>query len=153
MTNYFIFLVSSKVHLALYSILPFIAMAIANMLLIYTFYSKSKQMLPLTIKRSVSIINLKETSDQMDDESRQEKNDKMNRKLLITTCIFIILTSPSACASFFFDTLSLTDSGSFIIVLLDSVSFTYNGLHFILFSISNKVFRKQFFKLLRYEKF
>lgn len=84
-------------------------------------------------------------------QKMKSKNEKMNQTVLLMTFLFVAMTSPIACASFFFDELFPTHYGTFIITFLDCVSFSYHGLNFIIMAFSNKMFRKEFVKILKNE--
>lgn len=148
-----------KVHLAIYSILPFILIAIANSLLVYTIHKRKKVVGDLTQITGIQSIDLRRPSVDPRRKSvykraqsiSQQRNEKMNQTVFLMTLLFIGLTLPIACASFFFDQLFSTDYGVFIITLLDCVSFSYHGLNFIIMAFSNKMFRREFLKILKNE--
>ncbi|CAF1124331.1 unnamed protein product [Brachionus calyciflorus] len=126
-----------KVHLMSYSVIPFIILFISNLLLIRKLLSRK----PI----SVSVIN-------SNNSKKTRKNDRINRTVIGLTALFILMTLPLASASFFFTQLFSTDYGLFIIVLLDSISFSYHGFNFIFMAFSNKIFRQEYQKLFKLKK-
>lgn len=121
-----------KVHLGLYSIVPFLVIAGANFGLIYVIYQK---------KSSSKHTSAKDKS----------KTATLNATVFVMTCLFILMTSPIAMASFFFDSLFTTIYGQFIIVLVDFISFCYHGLNFVVMAFTNKLFFKEVRKILGLE--
>lgn len=102
---------------------PFLAIAISNFGLIILIYRKKAAM------------GNKATS-----KEQKSRHDRMNLTVLLMTFLFILMTTPIAMASFFFDELTTTDYGQFIIVLVDFISFCYHGLNIFIMAITNRIF-------------
>lgn len=127
-----------KVHLGLYSLIPFLVLAISNFGLIYVLYYK---------KKSLTSRKFSSTSEKKDKHDR-----RMNLTVLLMTFLFILMTFPIAMASFFFERLSTTNYGNFIIILVDFISFCYHGLSFIIMIFTNKIFYKECLKVFGVKK-
>lgn len=123
-----------KIHLMLYSVVPFIVLLIVNFLLVRKIMSRKK------IHLSISNVT---------NEKKSRKNDRINRTVLLLTFLFILMTLPSASASFFFTTLVTSDFGLFLIVLFNCISFSYHGFNFIFMAFSNKIFFEEYKKLFK----
>ncbi len=67
--------------------------------------------------------------------------NSLNRAVILLTFMFIIMTLPSACASFFFDVWFQSVIGKFVISLCDTISFSYHALNVIVFSITNRKYK------------
>lgn len=145
--NFIIIIIDLKVHLALYSLVPFSLIALANTLLVLTMYARRRRSVANYTQQITHVTQQTTTTNTMS-ENKKLRNERMNQTLLLMTFAFIALTSPIACASFFFDTLFTTDYGNFIIVLFNCISFSYHGLNFIIMTFSNTMFRKEFFKII-----
>lgn len=116
--------------------------AIANILLILTIYQRRKKVFSNHTQTT-------KIGNSQSNDAKKSRNEKMNQTVLTMTFFFIALTSPIACASFFYDSLFTTDYGNFIIEFLDCISFSYHGLNFVIMTFSNTMFRSEFFKILR----
>jgi hypothetical protein len=124
-----------KVHFALYSLTPFLVIAISNFSLIFVIYRKKTTM-----------------SQNLTSKDQKSRHDRMNMTVFLMTFLFIGMTSPIAMASFFFETLATTDSGNFVIVLVDFISFCYHGLSFLIMALTNKLFYNECLKVFGREK-
>lgn len=127
--------------------MPFALIALANLLLVLTMYVRRRRSIASYTLQITHITQQTTTTTSMS-ETKRLRTERMNQTVLLMTFAFIALTSPIACASFFFNTLFTTDYGNFIIVLLDCISFSYHGLNFVIMTFSNNMFRKEFFKIL-----
>lgn len=134
----------------MYSLVPFLLIALANLLLVLSLYARRRRLQPSNNSTQQQQSTAGTTATVSD--TKKQRNERMNQTVLVMTFLFIAMTSPIACASFFFDTLFTTDYGNFIIVLLDCVSFSYHGLNFVIMTLSNTMFRKEFFKILLWQK-
>jgi hypothetical protein len=119
----------SKIHLILYSVVPFGLILVLNSLLILKMRSRS-----LIYIKSFSLSN---------SSSRKSKRNSMNKTVIILTFLFILMTLPSACASYFFDQLFVSEHGRFIVALCDAISFSYHGLNFVVYFLTNRRFRRK----------
>ena len=59
------------------------------------------------------------------------------------TFLFILMTLPTAVASFFYNRLMSQHYGPFIILLFNSVTFSYHAFNFFLFVYENKIFKRK----------
>lgn len=66
----------------------------------------------------------------------------LNKTLIVSTITFIILTLPTAIASFYFVDWIQTEEGNLLINLFDDLSFTYHGCNFFILTIMNRKFRE-----------
>lgn len=123
-----------KIHLMTYSVVPFLVLLVANFLLIRKI--KSRKLIHLSFSSSTNV-------------KKSKKNDRINRTVLLLTFLFIIMTLPLACASFFFTQLIISDFGLFAIVFFNCISFSYHGFNFIFMAFSNKIFREEYKKLFK----
>ena len=123
-----------KFHLAAYSLLPFIVLAVSNAFLLAKIW--------LSKKKFGSRVSERE------DQSKAKKIDKMNKIVILITILFILFTLPLAFAQFYFTQLFATRHGVFVIFLLDCLSFTYHGLNFFILFFSNHIFKKEVLRLL-----
>lgn len=134
--------------MALYSLIPFVMIALANFLLVMTVHVRRKRTVNNYTQQITHQNNPSQVGGVVIGETSKQRNERMNQTVLLMTFLFIALTFPIACASFFFDILFATDWGYFIIVFLDCISFSYHGFNFIIMTFSNTMFRKEFFKIL-----
>lgn len=123
------------VHLAIYSIIPFILLSISNISLIF-YIKKSKKCLV----SSIVINNKKQHSNIM--------RQRMNKTIIYTTALFILMTLPTATTSLFYTKLIASDGGLFLIRFFNSISFSFHGLNFFVHLLFNKKFRAVFFVFL-----
>ncbi len=122
----------NQVHSILYSFLPFSLLAIANLLLIIFLFK---------VRRSLTSLKLNAV--------RAKKQKSLNLTVISLTLIFILMTSPSAICSIFFEIWMKTFMGRIVISLSDSICFSYHGLNFILLLLSNKKFALHVLKLIK----
>ncbi|CAF0846824.1 unnamed protein product [Brachionus calyciflorus] len=118
-------------HLTFYSLAPFAILGLANLLLITHLYTTRKP----------------HSGQSAQNDKKKNKQDQMTKTIIYMTLLFIGITLPNATTTFFFNKLIITDYGSFLIRLFDMFSFSYHGLNFIVFYISNNRFRSEFKKL------
>ncbi len=128
-----------QIHsIALYSLLPFFILALANLALVIKMNSRStvsvkNTRLPSHIPTSQAQVSL----------PIENKFGKMNRTVMIITLLFIVFTLPVACASFFFNTLFASEWGVFLIKFLNCVSFSYHAGTFFISYFSNAIFKNE----------
>ncbi|CAF1051332.1 unnamed protein product [Brachionus calyciflorus] len=80
-------------------------------------------------------------------DKKKNKQDQMTKTIIYMTVTFILITLSNVTASFYFNTLIITDYGSALLRLTDMLSYAYHGLNFIVFYISNNRFRSEFKKV------
>ena len=78
---------------------------------------------------------------------KNQRQDAMSKMIIFMTFLFVAMTLPTAYASFFFARLIQTDHGYFLIVLFNCITFSYHGLNFLIYYVSNLKFRSEFRKL------
>jgi hypothetical protein len=162
-----------QIHsIGLYSVIPFIILAVANIFLLKKTKKTNNNASATSAKNQqdnasqavprLSIVNFAQTvaglqprasrgslgSISQTNLSRANKFAKMNRTVAIITLLFIAFTLPVACASYFFNTLFATEWGSFLVTLLDEISFTYHAGTFFINYFSNALFKKKVDRLL-----
>jgi hypothetical protein len=144
------------VHTFLYSIGPFVLIACSNFFLIRKILRKKRIVPELTVRIQHDVNGASVAGDtvgagginyMVKRVGGSKKGSKMNRTVISMTLIFILMTSPSAMASFFFSTLFSTDYGTFIVNLFNCISFTYHGLNIVIMTVSNVIFRKELGKI------
>lgn len=121
-----------------YSVIPFIILAISNFSLIgYLYYKSHFQSISknLKIQKTASM------------KFKNQRQDAMSKMIIFMTFLFVAMTLPTAYASFFFARLIQTDHGYFLIVLFNCITFSYHGLNFLIYYVSNLKFRSEFRKL------
>ena len=113
------------VHSILYSYLPFILLAIANILLIACLHKNNKS----SVSRS---------------ETQERKHRSITITIISVTLLFIVLTGTGAVVNFFIADLIQTYTGNVVIVLGDTLCFSFHSLNIISLLITNKRFRDEF---------
>ncbi|CAF1033244.1 unnamed protein product [Brachionus calyciflorus] len=119
----------AKLHLAFYSLIPFVILSIFNLLLIKSLYKTS-----LLIHGP--------------NDSKRIKQNQMTKTVIYMTLVFIVVTLSNATGTVLFNDLIVSDYGSFLIRLFDMMSFVYHGFNFILFYMTNIRFRNEFKKVI-----
>lgn len=124
------FLMWKKVHTYLYSVVPFVILAITNALLItQTLLFRDTKKLGLSASTS------------------QSSSNKLGPTISVIsiTLSFIILTLPNAIAGGYYITeLFKTSTGTLILFITDCLLFTYHSCNLVVLLIFNKMFRKEF---------
>lgn len=116
-----------KVHVYVYSIIPFSILVCSNLLLIKETLYKSRAVVASTSHES------------------QAKRKRMSLSILIMTITFILLTLPTTIAGgYFIKTLISTELGFTILFICDSLAFSYHALNFVVFLVFNKKFSREF---------
>jgi hypothetical protein len=127
-----------KVHTFTYSIVPFVILLVFNILLILE-------------------VSTSRVSQSSANSSSSRKKVQMSVTVIVLAVSFIVLTLPGAVISgFFFGTFIVTNEGYFLILLLDSITFSYHAFSFFILYFSNKKFSevlKSFSSLHIYSKF
>lgn len=116
-----LFSFNSQAHSFLYSYIPFVLLAINNMLLIYSIQTHKKK-----------------------SGAQRQKKKSMNNTIIFITILFIVMTLPSSIASIYFDQLIISSVGSVILIALDALTFSYHGLNFFVLLYTNQKFRNDF---------
>jgi hypothetical protein len=121
-------------HLMLYSVLTFLILATLNIILVTRIQKRKSAFSTLRgsenanislRNRFISILNAYGGGGGLHATHRQLpfSLEKMSNAVIFITVSFIVFTLPVACASSFFPRLAMSDSGLFVIVLLDSSPF------------------------------
>jgi hypothetical protein len=113
----------NKIHLLLYSALPFLLIFLANLLLIKFLIKKSNHN---EFNRRIST-----------------RRSKARKTIMIVTITFILMTLPGAVCSFFYSELLDLPFGSYIILFFDCVTFSYHSFHIFFLYFSNKLYKKE----------
>lgn len=114
----------NKIHLLLYSAIPFFLLFIINALLIYFLVKINK----------VSIA---------ENKAATNRKTRTTKTIIIVTMAFIIFTLPGAICSYYFSELISLPYGYYILVFFDCVTFSYHGLNSIILYNSNKLYKKE----------
>ena len=72
----------------------------------------------------------------------------VNRLVVTITLLFILMSCPGTISSIFYSELVTTQAGRLVIILLDSLEFSYHGLSFVILMMTNKKFALEFRALL-----
>ena len=121
----------------MYSYVPFSLLALANFLLIFSLRNRGK------IGASSHQASTANNSSSANN-SKSSKEKSMNRTVIIITLLFIALTCPGAIGSIYYNSLVRTKVGQLILFFLDSLTFSYHGLNFIILLLTNKKFEAEF---------
>jgi hypothetical protein len=116
------------VHLFIYSIFPFMLIIILNVTLIVFLLKRKKLIQPSSFTTSREEIN---------------SSKAIGQTVMVASLLFVVFTLPSAIASHFYSDLIMSDIGSTYLILSNCLSFSYHGLNFFLFYLTNKVFGKE----------
>lgn len=117
------FITFYKIHGYFYSIVPFLILVVVNSLLIY------------------HSLNLSSRKALVRSKNRRAKHRTMTFTIVILTCMFICCTFPYAIATgYWFLELSTTRSGITVINFFSILSFSYHGLNFVVFFLTNRKF-------------
>lgn len=133
-----------QVHFFLYSIVPFLILGVCNVLLILKLKTREVRRARPSIPNLADTVRPSIISLAANTSSRSSRTNKV---VIAITLLFIAFTIPLACASFFFNTLFLSDYRTFIVTLFDQISFTYHGCNIFITFFTNLVFKKEFYKL------
>ena len=120
----------NKIHLLLYSAIPFILIFISNILLI-TFLMK---------------MNSRNVNNNPNNNARRSRT---NKTIITMTITFILMTLPGAICSFYYSELTNLSYGSFTILFFDCVTFSYHCLNFWFLYFTNHVYKNELLKLLK----
>ena len=113
----------SEVHSYMYSFIPFVVLAFANILLIIDLRQKSQE----TNQGTNSAL-----------DSRSKRN--INISIIVITVLFIVFTCTSAIASQYYNILVRTTNGLIILYAADCVAFSFHALNIIILWSTNKQF-------------
>lgn len=117
-----------KVHLGLYSLVPFTVLTIFNILMLMHIYKKSRRLKVTTDAKNSSV-------------PARTRTKSPNKTVVATTILFILLTLPTAIVSILYNNLFTTDYGKFIVNFADDLSFTYHGMNLLILAVFNRKFR------------
>ena len=118
-----LFSFNSQAHSFLYSYIPFVLLAINNLLLIHSIRSH----------HTITLTN-----------SSKTKQRSLNKTVLLITALFIVLTLPSSIASIYYDQLIVSSAGFVILIALDSLTFSYHSFNIFVLLYTNKKFKRDF---------
>lgn len=133
-----------KVHLVTYSLAPFAFLITINSLMLFHVYRSSKR-----LKSQTPIISLARKSSVISSSPKQS----LNKTIIISTIMFIVMTLPTAISSIYFTEWVQTDEGNLLINLFDDLSFTYHGFNFFILTSFNRKFREMLFINFRFSQF
>ena len=119
--------------LVLYSYIPFAVILIANVLLVLKVRSQR--------------VNGSDLS-----ASQLKRQKSITVTIIAITLLFVVFTGVGTIVNLFIDQLLQTDWGKLLIVIADTICFTFHGLNIISLLVTNKLFRKEFLELLRCAK-
>ena len=114
------------VNLIIYNCLPFLLMVVFNSGVIYH----------LILLRRISTVG----------KNSRIQHRSISATLLITTCLFFLMTTPVSIAYAYF-----SDTKESILYTLDSILYTYHILSFPIYFLTFAEFRREFFKLITLE--
>ena len=117
----------SEVHSYMYSFIPFVVLALANILLIVDLNQKAQE----TTHATNSAL-----------DSRTKKN--INISVIVITVLFIVFTCPSAIASQYYNVLVVSYKGNVILFASDCFAFSFHALNIIILWLTNKQFVRKF---------
>ncbi len=120
-----------KVHSALYSYIPFSLLFFFNIFMVVEF----------NIKMRITVSDVSSAHNQ--NRRRLSKQRNLNNTTIALTSLFIIMTIPGTLCSIFYDKLIMTDSGTFLLYLGDSINNTYHALNIIILLATNIRFRQE----------
>lgn len=115
-----------RIHLFIYCIVPFFIIITSDLVIGY------------------KLLNSKFSNI----ETINKKKKKLIKTILITTFLFLFSTVPQVIAfGWYFVELTSVYEGTLFLYVLDLIHFTFNGLNFMIFFVTNKVYRSEFMKL------
>jgi CDP-diglyceride synthetase len=76
----------------------------------------------------------------------------MTKTIIFMNILFIVITLPGAIVTLDFNSLIVSQWGLLLIKLADALVFSYHGLNFYIFYVSNNRFKSEFKKLFGKEK-
>jgi hypothetical protein len=120
---YMVYPMWDLVNLIIYNCLPFVLMVIFNTGVIYH----------LILLRRISTVG----------KNSRIQHRAISATLLITTCLFFLMTTPVSIAYAYF-----SDTNESILYTLDSILYTYHILSFPIYFLTFAEFRREFFKLI-----
>jgi hypothetical protein len=125
----------SKVHSFLYSFIPFVLLAIINLLLIINLRQKQRA-------------NMENTNSSVDNKTQLQ----INLSVIIMTILFIVFTCPSAIASQYYNVLVTSFNGNIILFSMDCFAFSYHALNIIILCFTNKQFTRKLLQIISFTK-
>jgi hypothetical protein len=147
-----------KIYLYFGAIVPFGLLICLNSMIIHraTRHSSSTNtILTLMFSRRTTSVNpsMQTNSEKTLINLRNKRKTEMTRSILILTFTYIIFSLPNSIVNgyFYLDIIS-RDIGRLVIILVANIQFTFPALNFITLLYSNKLFAKEFRKLIRRKK-
>ena len=126
-----------QVHAWLYSYIPFALLAIANLMLLATICRKSRKSMVQSTPGSSRSSN---------------KVKSVTITVLVVTLQFLFMTGVGTFVNLFMLSLVGSDVGYLIIVLSDSLCFSFHGLSIVTLILTNRRFRSELVCLLTFSK-
>lgn len=132
----------------MYTVVPFTLVFIINLLIIFKitkFSSRSQNNKKAPHSAQVVITPPKSTPSL----SRSRRSKQMNRTILITTFLLIVLTLPGVIASNFFAQIVFEmEVGPILLNLFDNITFSFPALNFLTLLYTNRMFTIEFKSLI-----
>ena len=124
-----------KVHLCLYSFLPFVLL-IAGTALLALFVYRSKKAIQSELQPEQS-------------SHSHERNKHMNTTIICLALLFILMTAPNAFAQIFRAQLRQTELGYGVLMVLSHLAFSFHAFNFFIVYVTNKKFQSEFKFIIR----
>ena len=121
-----------EAHAFLYSYIPFVLLAIANVLLIIRLHQQNR-------------INFM-SFDQANIKTKRQK--AVTISIMVMTILFILVTGTGAVVNFFIQDLVQSYTGNVILVFGDLMCFSFHSLNILSLLLTYKRFRKEFLNLI-----
>ena len=119
----------------MYSFIPFVLLAIINLLLINNLRQKQRA-------------NMENTNSSVDNK----KQLQINLSVIIMTLLFFVFTSPGAIASQYYNVLVTSFNGNIILFSMDCFAFSYHALNIIILCFTNKQFTRKLLRIISFTK-
>lgn len=126
--------------------MPFACLIVTNSLMISHVYKSARRVHNRILKSNSSTATLGSTNKQSKSDSSK---NSLNKTIIASTIMFIIMTLPTAISSFFYAEWNKSDEGKLLINLFDDLSLTYHGCNFFILTIFNRKFRGYLKALIR----
>ena len=117
----------SQIHSIIYSILPFVILAVSNSILICNLIRTKRG----KIRRSRN-------------SKKGQEMSSVNGMVICQAFLFILMTFPSFFISFFYFNLLQTNSGLLFVKACNAFSCTFHAIGFLIYIVTNKQFRVLF---------
>lgn len=127
----------------LYSIIPYSILITSSILLLNHVYRSSKRVAHVNMpmpkpSSTTNASHIKKVS------WKTKSENKFNKAIVVSTIIYILMTLPSAIATFYIHQWWGTDMGNLLINICDDLTLSYHGyVFFVIYVINNRRFRRQ----------